>query len=123
MLVDDEVTANLRASSRTTTAQKIPHLNSILAACFKPIDLLISSIVDRRHGIVRSKKLLDLNEAQTLFGIDRDILLTAIANNELSACFKNNKYLIKYKDLEQFVDRYFYHKDSLLGGYSPNLDC
>ena len=123
MLVDDEVAASLRASNHKTTARKIPHQSGILSACFKSIELLISSVTARRHGMVKSKMLLDLNEAQNLFGLDRDILLTAIANNELSACFKNNKYLIKYKDLEQFVDRYFYRKDSLLGGYSPNLDC
>lgn len=72
--------------------------------------------------MMNSTKLLDLNEAQTIFGIDRDILLTAMVNHKLPSSFTDNGHRIKYKDLEQFVDRYFYKKNPLLGSYSPNLE-
>jgi hypothetical protein len=114
VLVRDEITANLCASVRITTTQKIKRSGGLLATCLELIEPLVSAVNDRR-GIPKSRLLLDLNEAQTIFGIDRDILLTAMVNHELPSSFTNQGHRIKYKDLERFVDRYYYQKKSNVG--------
>jgi hypothetical protein len=123
VLIRDEVTANLCVSVRMTIAQKIERSGGLLAAWLELIEPLISALINHPHrGILKSKLLLDLNQAQTIFGIDRDILLTAMVNHELPSFFTAKGHRIKYKDLEQFVDRHYYRKNSILDSYCPKLD-
>jgi hypothetical protein len=120
VLIQDEVTANPGVNVRATIARKIERSGGLLAACLELMEPLVSAVTNiRDSGVVKTKLLLDLNEAQRIFGIDRDILLTAMVNHELPSSFTDNGYRIKYKDLEQFVDRYYYRKNSLLGSYCP----
>lgn len=120
MLVKDEIAAN-RCANISTSDRPHPH-GGLLAACLELITLLISTVTAKyRGGVMKSKTVLDLNEAQTIFGIDRDILLTAMVNHELPSSFTANGHRIKYKDLEQFVDRYYYQKNPILGNYCPKL--
>jgi hypothetical protein len=119
VLVRNEISTNLSTNIATTITQKIERSGGFLAACLERIEPLISAITNGRRDALESKLILDLNEAQTIFGIERDILLTAMVNHDLPSSFSDKGYRIKYKDLEQFVDRYYYTKNPFLGSYCP----
>jgi hypothetical protein len=124
VLSQNKVTTNRYASCSTQTAQKIERYSNLLAACRELLDLSIVAITDRLCGKNRidTKLLFDLERAATVFGIDRQILLTAIVNHQLPATFTDDRHYIKYKDLEQFLDRYYYQKNPILGTYCPTLN-
>ena len=122
--------ANFCVGVRTHAARSIAQVRlaaversgDLLADCLGKIEPLVSSSLAQIHNkSSRTQKLLSLQEAETLFGVDREILLAAMVNHQLPSSFSDKGYQIKYKDLEQFVDRYFYRKNFISGTYSPNL--
>jgi excisionase family DNA binding protein len=53
---------------------------------------------------LRSKLLLTLDEAQTITGLSREILIDAIKNGEIPSKIMGKSYRIKQKDLERYID-------------------
>jgi excisionase family DNA binding protein len=52
---------------------------------------------------LRSKLLLTIDEAQTITGLSRDLLLEAIKNGELPSKIMGKAYRIKTQDLERYI--------------------
>jgi hypothetical protein len=94
------------------------HRVGLIAAGVELLQPLIS-ILKNEGTVINSKKLLTLYEAETIAQIDREILLQAILNKDLLSSRTARGYGIKYKDLEQFIDRYYYTKNPMLGSYRP----
>jgi hypothetical protein len=121
VLSQNKVTTDRSAGFSTQTTPKIERRSNLLAACRELIDLSISAMTAKLAGknSIDTNLLFDLERAATVFGIDRQILLTAIVNHQLPAAFTDDRYYMKYKDLEQFLDRYYYTKNPMLGTYCP----
>jgi excisionase family DNA binding protein len=72
------------------------------------VERLIHALTDRdaktTPAMLQGKLLLNLAEAQILTGLSRDILMTAIKNQELPSQIMGKAYRIKHKDLEKFID-------------------
>jgi hypothetical protein len=124
VLIQNKVAANLDPSLTTHTTRSILRRVGLLAnACLGMVEPSIGAIVAKlfRHQTIDSKLIFDLEQAATMFSIDRQILLTAIANHQLPASFTDDRHYIKYKDLERFLDAYYYQKNPMLGTYCPKL--
>jgi hypothetical protein len=117
VFVRNKVGADLVTGIQATANRSIEPSGNLLTNWVGTVESLISSSL-LKYGN-SSKTVLNLNEAETIFGIDRDILLTAMVNHQLPSSFSDKGYQIKYKDLEQFVDRYFYSKNLVSGSYFP----
>ncbi len=104
----------------THATQAIVQRVGLLAnSCLKLVEPSLVTVTAKLFGkyTLDSKSIFDLEQAERIVGIDRQILLTAIANHQLPACLTQDRYYIKYKDLERFVDRYYYQKNPILGTY------
>jgi hypothetical protein len=124
VLIQNKVDPNLDPSLTTHTTRSIFQRVGLLAnACLGLVEPSIGAVTAKlfRHQKIDSKLIFDLEQAATMFSIDRKILLTAISNHQLPASFANDRHYIKYKDLERFLDAYYYHKNPLLGTYCPKL--
>jgi hypothetical protein len=116
----NKVSADLSTGIHTTANRSIEPSGNLLTNWAGIVESLItSSICPILKYKVSAKTVVDLHEAETIFGIDRDILLTAMVNHQLPSSFSDKGYQIKYQDLEQFVDRYFYRKNLVSGSYVP----
>jgi hypothetical protein len=124
VLIQNKVATNLDPSLTTHTTRSIFQRVGLLAnACLGMVEPSIGAVTAKffRHQRIDSKLIFDLEQAETMFSIDRQILLTAIANHQLPAAFTDDRHYIKYKDLERFLDAYYYQKNPLLGTYCPKL--
>jgi hypothetical protein len=120
VLVRNKVGADLLSGIHPISDRAVEHSDNFLTHCVGTIESLIAgSIVPLFKCKSSAKTVLDLNEAERIFGIDRDILLTAMVNHQLPSSFSDKGHQIKYKDLEQFVDCYFYRKNLVSGSYVP----
>ena len=54
--------------------------------------------------LLQGKTLVNLNEAQIITGLSRDILMSAIKSGELEARIMGKAYRIKRKELDRFID-------------------
>lgn len=119
MSIRDRVMSKLERNFATKTTQTIARRLGLLAnSCLKLVEPSLS-VTARLFGkyTLDSKSIFDLEQAEAMMGIDRQILLTAITNHQLPASFAEDRHFIKYKDLEQFVDRYYYQKNPIMGTY------
>lgn len=124
MLIENKVDSNLDPSVTTHTTRSIFQRVGLLAnACLGLVEPSIGAVTAKLfcHQKIDSKLIFDLEQAEKMFSIDRQILLTAIANHQLPASFTDDRHYIKYKDLERFLDAYYYQKNPLLGTYCPKL--
>ncbi len=55
-------------------------------------------------ALLQGKILLNLNEAQVITGLSKNILMTAIKNGELESQIMGKAYRIKRKELDRYVD-------------------
>ena len=53
---------------------------------------------------LQGKILVNLNEAQIITGLSREILMTAIKNGELESRIMGRAYRIKRKELDRYID-------------------
>jgi hypothetical protein len=115
---------NIQTANNTlfTTQKESKTINSSLASipstglidvflllCARSVGNLIHTLTDKStHKIppamLKGKLLLNLKEAQILSGLSQRILMDAIKNHELPFQLIGKTYLVKSKDLEQFVD-------------------
>jgi hypothetical protein len=117
--IRDRVMPKLERNFATPTAQTIVRRLGLLAnSCLKLVEPSLS-VTAKLFGkyTLDSKSVFDLEQAEAMMGIDRQILLTAIVNHQLPASLAADRYYIKYQDLERFVDRYYYQKNPILGTY------
>ncbi len=80
-----------------------------LVLCARSVGKLISTLTDKNSpkiapAMLKGKLLLNLDEAQILSGLSRTTVMNAIKNHELPFQLIGKTYLVKSKDLEQFVD-------------------
>jgi excisionase family DNA binding protein len=88
-----------------------PEPNFGIGALMAPLGALFSNLTRAidNHGSritaseLRNKLLLTIDEAQILTGLSRDILLTAIKNDELPSKIMGKSYRIKTQDLEKYI--------------------
>jgi hypothetical protein len=122
--IQNKVAANLDPSLTTHTTRSIlQRVGLLVNACLELVEPSIGAVTAKflRKNTIDSKLIFDLEQAETMFSIDRQILLTAIANHQLPASFTDDRHYIKYKDLERFLDAYYYQKNPMLGTYCPKL--
>jgi hypothetical protein len=101
-----------------TTQTIVRELGLLVNSCLKLVEPSLSATAKLvGKNTLDSKSIFDLEQAAAMTGIDRQILLTAIVNHQLPASLTEDRYYIQYKDLEQFVDRYYYQKHPILGTY------
>jgi excisionase family DNA binding protein len=82
-----------------------------LATLIAPLGVLFNNLtraIDNHSSRItatelRSKLLLTLDEAQTVTGLSRDILIDAIKNGELPSKIMGKAYRIKTQDLERYI--------------------
>ena len=55
-------------------------------------------------ALLQGKTLVNLNEAQIITGLSREILMTAIKSGELEARIMGKAYRIKRKELDRYID-------------------
>jgi excisionase family DNA binding protein len=102
------------SSSDPNTADIIPNNPSsggFLAPITVLVERLISALTDRESSnskttpaMLRGKLLLNLEEAQIITGLSREILMTAIRTGQLPSQIMGKAYRIKHKDLERYID-------------------
>jgi hypothetical protein len=92
------------------------------ALLFAPCQQLVRSLVSSSVNGAAAGDYLDLRQAEQLFGIDREILLAATIDRQLPSTLTDSGCQIAYRDLERFVDRYFYSKNPISGSYLPKLE-
>jgi hypothetical protein len=120
MSIQDRVVPKSERNFAPQTTHPILRRMGVLAnSCLKLVEPPLMTVAAKLFGrnTLDSKSIFDLEQAETMMGIDRQILLTAIANHQLPASLTADRYYIKYKDLERFVDRYYYQKNPILGTY------
>jgi hypothetical protein len=116
--VDPKLDPNLATQTTRSILRRVGLLADICLGLVEPSIVTVTAKFLRKNTI-DSKLIFDLEQAETMFNIDRQILLTAIANHQLPASFTDDRHYIKYQDLERFLDAYYYHKNPLLGTYRP----
>lgn len=123
MLSQHKVTAKQNTTCSNATAQQHERGSSLLATCRELLDLSIEAVSAKLSGTNSSdtRLIFDLDRAAEIFGVDRQILLIAIVNYQLPAAFSDDRYFIKYKDLEKFLDCYYYTKNPMFGTYCPRF--
>jgi excisionase family DNA binding protein len=80
-----------------------------LLLCARSVGSLISTLTEKNShkiapAMLKGKLLLNLDEARIISGLSRTTIMNAIKNHELPFQLIGKTYLVKSKDLEQFVD-------------------
>jgi excisionase family DNA binding protein len=118
LIREEKQIVRVKPSSSDITIDTIPDSSDIIQIApggfLSPLRDLIERLVAAIENLrgqdakttpasLRGKLLLTLPDAQILTGLSRDILMTAIKNNELPAKIMGKAYRIKTQDLIEYI--------------------
>jgi excisionase family DNA binding protein len=93
-----------RYNPQSESTQGLATLIAPLAGIFGDLTRALDRFGSRVTTVeLRSKLLLTLDEAQTITGLSRDLLVDAIRAGELPSKIMGKAYRIKTQDLEQYI--------------------